>query len=108
MARPFRTAPSPALHEILERDEANGVDVFDHGPPTPAPGPAERVEPLLPVLIPPPQWREEEAERAKRQAADEPVESEQSLNPTPAKPKRRDGPKPTPNLDKVKAWMEDR
>jgi hypothetical protein len=78
---------------MLERDAANGVDVFDHGTPEPAPGPPVQTAPLLPVAIPPPDYR---------QAADEPLEPEQSLNPAPAKRQKR--PKPTPNIDQVRAW----
>src|SRR5262245_22740732 len=98
MAKAYRIPPTAALAELLGRDPAAGVDVFDHGEAPRSPGPADRSEPLLPALIPPPDWRQEEQEQAQRQAGDEPeqLEPEASLSPTPAKPKRRDGPKPTP------------
>jgi hypothetical protein len=93
---------------MLERDQAAGVDVFDDGGTPRLPGPPERVEPRLPVVIPPVDWRQEELERAKRQAADGAVqlESEASLRPTPAKRQKRS--KSTPRLDAVKAWRAGR
>jgi hypothetical protein len=63
---------SAALAEILARDQANGVDVFDDGrQPRRAPGPPVEVPPLLPPMIPPPDWRAEEADAARRKKAEE-------------------------------------
>ncbi|HKE79974.1 MAG TPA: hypothetical protein VKB54_11725, partial [Solirubrobacteraceae bacterium] len=54
--------PNAALAEILANDAAAGVDVFDEGPqPPPAIGSPERLQPLVPVAIPPVDWRAEEA-----------------------------------------------
>src|SRR5690242_476505 len=97
---------SPALVEMLTRDLEAGVDVFDHGPqPPPVIGAPERVEPLLPPAIPPPDWRAEEAAavaRARPPTPDPEPPPPESLQSKPAK--RRKKPRATPNLDTVKAW----
>jgi hypothetical protein len=106
--RGFRVPPSPALEEMLARDA---------GEPPPPPGPVERVEPLLPLPIPKPDWREEEA-RAVRQneevqagrRAEAPKADNDLATPArslerpdyPAKPKSKAEKSATPNLDRIK------
>jgi hypothetical protein len=95
-----------ALAEILARDMANGVDVFDDGGvPRPVPGPPLQLEPLRRPVFPEPDWRAEERAAVERDAAPDPGPPPESLDSRPAKPRKK--PVPTPNLDKVRAWLQE-
>jgi hypothetical protein len=95
-----RDPPSAALTQLMLEDAANGVDVL--GDPPAPPGPAVRIEPLASPAIPPPDWREEELQRAERDAAEEQAELEAPQEHYPAKPTKKS---PTPNLDKAREWL---
>lgn len=84
MARPLRVPPSPALEDLYRKDEEAGLDPLglDSRPP---PGPPLQLPPLHRPIIPPVDWREEEAARA-RESAEKPADPETS----------------TPNLDQVR------
>ena len=86
-----RLTPNAALSEMLARDQAAGINVFDH-PPDPTPiGPTEQTTPLTQVPVPPVDWRAEH-EAAQRRAGEQDVQAgppnARSLSPTPA-PRRR-------------------
>lgn len=74
---------------------------------------APPLQPLVPLQIPPPDWRAEEREQAERARDDEAsaeasssalaeLEPPASLQSKPAPKQPR--PRRTPNLDKVRAW----
>jgi hypothetical protein len=81
MAKPLRVPASPALEELLREDEERGIHPLADAPPPP--GPPERVEPLIRIPPPLPDWRAEERERAERDAATAQVEPEAELQPKP-------------------------
>jgi hypothetical protein len=95
--------PSDALTELKQREgdyDPPAPAIFNEEPPVPAPEPPR---------IPPPDWRGEERDRAERAAGEaEPPVSEpepaESLQPRPAP--KRNKPKATPNLDKVRAMLD--
>jgi hypothetical protein len=84
--RRFVSAPSPALEQMLREDLERGIDPLA-AEPEPPPGPPIPPEPLIPVAIPPPDWRREEEERERKQAR----------YPAPKQTKSK-----TPNLDRAK------
>jgi hypothetical protein len=86
--------PSPALIEMMLADSGGEPE-----PPRIFTDPAPPIEPLLPVAIPPPDWRAEESERAARDAGELELEPANSLQRLPA-PKRKAS--KTPNLDELR------
>ena len=86
---------------MLLEDAAHGFDVSLDGP-EPPPGRAVKIEPLVPLLIPPPDWRAEE-NAAARQAALDPVATGSS---EPGEASKAAKAKATPNRDRVRAWRE--
>jgi hypothetical protein len=83
---------------MMRREHELGVNPL--ADPPPLPGPPEVLQPLLPPLIPAPDWRAEEQARAREEAAEKELEPEPDRYPARPKPKE----KRTPNLDDVKAW----
>jgi hypothetical protein len=104
-ARRFVSPPTPALEELYRRDQEAGGDPLENRPPPPGPRP-DPPQPLVPVIVPPPDWRAEEEERAWRAARDEAGELDEPGRQRPdypaAKQKKNTG--ATPRLDEVKAW----
>lgn len=76
-----------ALAEMMARDQANGVNVFDR-PPPPLPGPPVKLPPLQRPVFPAPDWDAERRHAAEQdiQAGPPPAES---LSPVPAPRRRR-------------------
>jgi hypothetical protein len=107
----MKTQATGALLEILTRDAAAGVDIFDDGGvPRPTPGPALRLEPLQRPVFSAPNWREEEAAAIRRDSASA-APTEDELAPPPAKsldsrPAKPAGKSTTPRLDEVRRWLE--
>lgn len=90
--------PSAALTEMMLADSER--------PEPPPPRPAERVQPLIRPAIPPPEWRDEERERAERdrQSAAGVVEIEPPAS-FQARPAGKAAKSKTPNLDQVREWL---
>jgi hypothetical protein len=105
MRKRLPTAGSPALAELWERDLARGVDpTGEAAAPPPKPGPPVHTEPLLPLVIPPADFRAEIEEQARREAAaaaQDELEPEQPSYPATKQPKPRTS---TPRLDEVRSW----
>jgi hypothetical protein len=83
------------LLDLMAEEQAAGINVFDDPTPPPAPGPPEVCPPIARFVPPPANWRQEEAERAARDAEAElaagpPPAS--SLVSHPARPQRRTDP----------------
>jgi hypothetical protein len=93
--------PSEALQQIWMEDAA--IEGDDDREPPPVFRQTESQPEPEPLRIPPPDWRAEERERAKRENKSAPVELEspQSLQSRPAVKRKR-----TPLLDEVKRWRE--
>lgn len=87
---PAASPPGNPVAEMLITD--NGFD------PAPPPGPAEQTKPLVPVELPPVDWRAEEAQRRAAEAQAE-VEPELPLKYPAQKAKRAK----TPRLDSARA-----
>lgn len=99
----MRRQPTAALVEMLTEDQANGIDPFDDPTPPLVPGPPVHVPPLIPLAIPPADWRAEERAALARENAGQPDPEPpppESLTRYPAKPRQKSA---TPNLDRVKA-----
>jgi hypothetical protein len=102
-------AVGAGVRELLgrERDERPMGGWGGEWVPPPAER-SDRPEPPQPLVIPEPDWEQEERERLAREAAAElkaapkPVEPEPERYP--AKPRKKA--KRTPNLDTVRAWRK--
>jgi hypothetical protein len=82
---------------------SNLASPADDPTPAPVPGPPARpVTPLVPLDIPPADWRAEEEHAAREAAAAAQAELEPEQPSYPAKPQKRKT--STPRLDEVRSW----